>query len=40
LNFKTAKVRIASFEITGLENAEASFAMSIQCGGYVRSVAQ
>jgi tRNA pseudouridine55 synthase len=39
VELKTAKVRIASFEITGLENAEASFAMSISAGGYVRSVA-
>jgi tRNA pseudouridine55 synthase len=39
VELKTAKVRITSFEITGLENAEASFAMSISAGGYVRSVA-
>ena len=36
---KAATVQIASFEITGLEGAEASFTMSISAGGYVRSVA-
>jgi tRNA pseudouridine55 synthase len=36
---KAAKVRIASFEITGMTGAEAEFAMSISAGGYVRSVA-
>jgi tRNA pseudouridine55 synthase len=39
VELKTARVRIASFEITGLEGAEASFIMSISAGGYVRSVA-
>jgi tRNA pseudouridine55 synthase len=44
VELKAAKVRIASFEITGLggaglEGAEASFTMSISAGGYVRSVA-
>jgi tRNA pseudouridine55 synthase len=39
VELKTAKVHIASFEITGMEDAEASFAMSISAGGYVRSVA-
>jgi tRNA pseudouridine55 synthase len=39
VELKTAKVTIASFEITGLEGLEASFAMSISAGGYVRSVA-
>src|SRR5271165_4743745 len=39
VELKTAKVRIVSFEITGLEDAEASFEMSISAGGYVRSVA-
>ena len=39
MELKAAKVRIASFEITGLEGAEASFTMSISAGGYVRSVA-
>jgi len=39
VELKTAKVRIAGFEITGLEGAEASFAMSISAGGYVRSIA-
>jgi len=39
VELKTATVRIASFEITGLEGAEASFILSISAGGYVRSVA-
>lgn len=39
VELKTAKVRIAAFEIIALEGAEASFAMSISAGGYVRSVA-
>jgi tRNA pseudouridine55 synthase len=39
VELKTATVHIASFEITGLEDAEASFTMSISAGGYVRSVA-
>ncbi len=39
VELKAAKVLIASFEITGLEGAEASFTMSISAGGYVRSVA-
>jgi tRNA pseudouridine55 synthase len=39
VELKTAKVRIDSFEITGLEGAEAAFNMSISAGGYVRSVA-
>lgn len=39
VELKAAKVRIASFEITALEGAEASFTMSISAGGYVRSVA-
>jgi len=39
VELKTAKVNIASFEITGLDGATASFAMSISAGGYVRSVA-
>jgi tRNA pseudouridine55 synthase len=39
VELKTAKVRIDSFEITGLEGAEAAFKMSISAGGYVRSVA-
>lgn len=36
---KPAKVSIRFFEITALEGVEASFAMSISAGGYVRSVA-
>jgi tRNA pseudouridine55 synthase len=39
VELKTAKVRIASFAITEMEGAEASFAMSISAGGYVRSIA-
>ena len=39
VELKTAKITIAAFEITGLEGDEASFAMSISAGGYVRSVA-
>lgn len=39
VELKTAIVFIASFEIGGLESAEATFAMSISAGGYVRSVA-
>jgi tRNA pseudouridine55 synthase len=39
VELKPAKVCITSFEITGLEGAEASFNMSISAGGYVRSVA-
>lgn len=36
---KAVKITIASFEITRLENAEASFSIRIGAGGYVRSVA-
>jgi tRNA pseudouridine55 synthase len=39
VELKTARVHIASFEITALDGAEASFTMSISAGGYVRSVA-
>jgi len=39
VELKTASVNIASFEITGLDGAIASFSMSISAGGYVRSVA-
>lgn len=39
VELKPAKVHIASFEITALEGAEASFTISISAGGYVRSVA-
>ncbi len=39
VELKPARVRISNFEITGLDGAEASFAMSISAGGYVRSVA-
>jgi tRNA pseudouridine55 synthase len=39
VELKAATVQIASFEITALDGAEASFTMSISAGGYVRSVA-
>jgi tRNA pseudouridine55 synthase len=39
VKLKTAQVDIRSFEIVALDSAEASFAMSISAGGYVRSVA-
>lgn len=39
VELKTAAVNITSFEIVSLQGAEASFAMSISAGGYVRSVA-
>ena len=39
VELKTAKITIKSFEITGLTGDEATFAMSISAGGYVRSVA-
>jgi len=39
VDLKTATVHIASFEITAMAEAEASFSMSISAGGYVRSVA-
>jgi len=39
VDLKPASVRIDSFEIMSLNGDEASFAMSISSGGYVRSVA-
>ncbi|MGB8260098.1 MAG: tRNA pseudouridine(55) synthase TruB [Terracidiphilus sp.] len=39
VDLKPARVVITSFEILGLDGAEAAFAMSISAGGYVRSVA-
>ncbi len=39
VELKTAKVRIAYFEVKSLDGAEAAFAMRISAGGYVRSVA-
>jgi tRNA pseudouridine55 synthase len=39
VELKTARVNITHFEVTGLNGAEAEFAMSISAGGYVRSVA-
>ena len=39
VDLKPAKILIRSFEITALDGEEASFAMSISAGGYVRSVA-
>ena len=39
VELKTARVIISSFDLTGLDGAEAAFEMSISAGGYVRSVA-
>ncbi len=39
VELKPAKVNVAAFEVTALEGREASFAISISAGGYVRSVA-
>jgi tRNA pseudouridine55 synthase len=39
VELKTAHIRIASFDLSALDGAEAAFAMSISAGGYVRSVA-
>lgn len=39
VELKPANVRIASFEISALDGAEARFELSISAGGYVRSVA-
>ncbi len=39
VELKPAIIRIASFEICGLEGAEAIFTLSVSAGGYVRSVA-
>lgn len=39
VELKAATVVIESFEVTALDGDEASFAMSISAGGYVRSVA-
>src|ERR1039458_10069250 len=39
VELKTATIRISSFKILALTDGEASFAMSISAGGYVRSVA-
>ncbi len=39
VELKPATIRILSFEIVGLNDAEATFVMSISAGGYVRSVA-
>jgi tRNA pseudouridine55 synthase len=39
VQLKPAKVRIDAFEIAALDGAEASFAIGISSGGYVRSVA-
>ncbi len=36
---KPARIRITSFEILALDGTDASFAMSISAGGYVRAVA-
>jgi tRNA pseudouridine55 synthase len=39
VELKSVRVRIQCFEITRLNDAEASFSMSISAGGYVRAVA-
>jgi tRNA pseudouridine55 synthase len=39
VELKPAKITIRSFAITALDGEEATFAMSISAGGYVRSVA-
>lgn len=39
VELKLATIRISSFEIVSLEDAEATFAMSVSAGGYVRSIA-
>lgn len=39
VRLKPARVNITALEITALEGADASFAISISAGGYVRSVA-
>jgi len=39
VELKPVRVLVSSFEIVALENAEATFTMSISAGGYVRSVA-
>ena len=39
VELKPARVQISSFEITGMADGVAEFAMSISAGGYVRSVA-
>jgi tRNA pseudouridine55 synthase len=38
VNLKPARVRIESFAIIGVDDAEATFEMRISAGGYVRSV--
>jgi tRNA pseudouridine55 synthase len=39
VELKAVRIHIASFEITGVDGAEAGFTMAISAGGYVRSVA-
>jgi tRNA pseudouridine55 synthase len=39
VELKAGKIYIANFEITAIEDSEASFTMIISAGGYVRSVA-
>ena len=39
VELKPAKVRIAAFEVLGMEGPAANFSISISAGGYVRSVA-
>ena len=38
VELKAARIRIISFQIDGIEGSEATFAMSVSAGGYVRSV--
>ena len=39
VDLKAVSIRISTFEIVALEGFEASFAMSVSAGGYVRAVA-
>jgi tRNA pseudouridine55 synthase len=39
VELRPAKIRIFSFEIVRVEDAQADFAMTISAGGYVRSIA-
>jgi tRNA pseudouridine55 synthase len=39
VELKAVRIRIISFQICEIEGAEATFAMSVSAGGYVRSVA-
>jgi tRNA pseudouridine55 synthase len=39
VDLKAARIQISTFEIVGLEGAEAAFKMRVSAGGYVRAVA-